>query len=241
MPENTSNVLSIPIKTIQSKFRGLCWQARGRRVGPAGNVTGLEFAEVEFVASDAEVFDDVRNDAARHIAGMPRKGDEAIRAEGIRVMPVAAGVAKMFATDFAEATFQLAAVECGVFAHRSGGEDKLVAEGRGNGASGFKQRFQMRFGGLLKTKGGFTPVAALCVTTGQQQRFGDPHAVFILTKLHFRERNNHSGRKLTCSMPDVKEDGWPGDVGRHSPTFLPSSISKTRSRTEFQTETVFIV
>ena len=122
-------------------------------------------------------------------------------------MPVTAGVAKMFATDFAKATFQLATVECGVFAHGSGGENKLVAESGWNGASGFKQRLQMRFGGLLKTKGRFAPVAPMCVTTGQQQRFGDPYAVFIPTKLHFRERNNHDGRKLTCSMPDVKEDG----------------------------------
>ena len=163
--------------------------------------------EIEFIPRDAEVFDDVRNDAARHIAGMPRKGDEAIRAKWIRVMPVAAGVAKVFATDFVEATFQLAAVECGVFAHGSSGENELVAESGWNGASGFKQRFQMRFGGLLKTKGSFAPVAPLCVTTGQQQRFGDPYAVFILTELHFRERNNHNGCKLTCSMPDVKEDG----------------------------------
>ena len=163
--------------------------------------------EIEFIPRDAEVFDDFRNDAARHIAGMPRKGDEAIRAKWIRVMPVAAGVAKMFAADFVEAPFQLAAVECGVFAHGSSGENELVAESGWNGASGFKQRFQMRFGGLLKTNGSFAPVAPLCVTTGQQQRLGDPYAVFILTELHFRERNNHNGCKLTCSMPDVKEDG----------------------------------
>jgi hypothetical protein len=42
--------------------------AGGRRTGATGNVTGLELAEVEFVASDAEVFDDVRDDAAWHIA-----------------------------------------------------------------------------------------------------------------------------------------------------------------------------
>ena len=122
-------------------------------------------------------------------------------------MPVTAHVAKMFTTDFTPATFQLAAVECGVFAHGSGGENKLVAESGWDGASGLKQRFQMRFGGLLKTKGGFAPVAPMCVTTGQQRRFGDPYTVFIPTELHFRERNNHDGHKLTCSIPDVKEDG----------------------------------
>jgi len=69
-----------------------------------------EPSEMEFIPREAEVFNDVRNDAARHITGMPRKCDEAVRAEWIRVMPVAAAVAKMFATDLAEAAFQLAAV-----------------------------------------------------------------------------------------------------------------------------------
>jgi hypothetical protein len=56
----------------------------------------------------------------------------------------------------------------------------------------------MRFGRLLETQGGFASVTTLRMTTGQQLRFGDPDAVFILTNLHFRERNNHSGCKLTC-------------------------------------------
>ena len=138
-------------------------------------------------------------------------------------MPVTAGVAKMFATDFAKATFQLGAVECGVFAHGSGGENKLVAESGWNGASGFKQRLQMRFGGLLKTKGRFAPVAPMCVTTGQQQRFGDPYAVFIPTELHFRERNNHDDQILTSSKVAVKKDGsllkWTRSRLAHPPGF----------------------
>ena len=100
-------------------------------------------------------------------------------------MPVAAAVAKMFATDFAQAAFQLAAVVCGVFAHNSCGEHELVAERGRDRASGFKQRLQMRFGGLLKVKGGLTTVAPVGMTPRQQGRFGNPHAVFILTKLHF--------------------------------------------------------
>ena len=51
---------------------------------------------------------------------------------------------------------------------RSGGEDKFIAESFGNRASGFKQSFEMFFGGLLKTKGSFTPVASVRVTAGQQ-------------------------------------------------------------------------
>jgi hypothetical protein len=45
------------------------------------------------------------------------------------------------------------------------------------------------------------------VTAGQQGGFGNPHAVFILTELHFREWNNHNGHKLTRFTLDVKEDG----------------------------------
>ena len=50
---------------------------------------------------------------------------------------------------------------------RSGGENEFVAEGFRDGASGFKQRFKVRLGGLLKAKGGFTPVASVRVATGQ--------------------------------------------------------------------------
>ena len=120
------------------------------------------------ISRDPEVFNNVRNDAARHVAGMSRKGDEAIRAEWIRVVSVATSVAEMFATNFAEAAFQLAAVECWEFAHGSCGQNELVAEGGWDGPPGFKQRFQMRFGGLLKAKDGFAPVAALRMATGQQ-------------------------------------------------------------------------
>jgi hypothetical protein len=52
-----------------------------------------ELPEVELVAGDAEVFDDVRNDTARHVARMPGKCDEPIRAKRIGVVPVTAGAA----------------------------------------------------------------------------------------------------------------------------------------------------
>jgi hypothetical protein len=41
-----------------------------------------EFPEVEVVAADAEVLDDVGDDAARHVARMPRERDEAVGTEG---------------------------------------------------------------------------------------------------------------------------------------------------------------
>lgn len=50
--------------------------------GNRSSERGSEFLEVEIVAADAEVFDDAGNDAAGHVARMPRKRDEAVRAEG---------------------------------------------------------------------------------------------------------------------------------------------------------------
>ena len=165
---------------------------------------GSESLEVKVVAADAEVFDDVGDDAAGHVARMPRERDETVRAKWICVMPVAPGGAKEFATNLTQTTVKLAAVPRGVFAHRSGGENKFVAEGRRDGASGFKQRLQMRLRGLLKTKRGFAPVAPMRMTAGQEGRFRNPHAVFILTELHFREWNNHNADIITCPAPDVK-------------------------------------
>jgi hypothetical protein len=45
------------------------------------------------------------------------------------------------------------------------------------------------------------------MTARQQGGFGNPDTVFILTKLHFRERNNHNGDSVTCFRLAVKEDG----------------------------------
>lgn len=166
-----------------------------------------ESLEVKIVAADAEVFDDVSDDAAGHVAGMPGKRDEAVGAKWIRVMPVAPGGAKEFAANLTQTTVKPAAVPGGIFAHRSGGEDEFVAEGGRDGASGFEQRFQMGLGGLLKSQGGLAAVAPVRVAAGQQGGFGNPHAVFVLTKLHFREWNDHNGNKVTCFASDVKEDG----------------------------------
>jgi hypothetical protein len=115
-------------------------------------VSASEFPEVELVAGDAEVFNDVRDDAARDVTRMPGKGDETIGTKRIGVMPVTARGAEQFAADFAESPFQLTAVVGRVFAHGSGGEDEFVAESRRNGAAGFEQRFQMDFGGLLEAE-----------------------------------------------------------------------------------------
>lgn len=119
-------------------------------------------------------------------------------------MPVAACGANKFTTDFAESPSQPAAVPGGIFAHRSGGEYELVAEGGGDGPPGFEQRFQMNFSGLLETERGFAAVAPVRVTAGEQIGFGNPHAVFISTELHFREWNNHSAVTIARRASGVK-------------------------------------
>jgi hypothetical protein len=165
----------------------------------------LEFLEIEVVAADAEVFDDVGDDAARHVAGMPRKRDEPVGPEGIGIMPVAPRCAKQFTADFTESALQLTAVVCGKFAHKSGGQDEFVAEGGRNGASGFEQRFQMRLGGLLESQGGIAPVTPVRMATGQQVGFRNPHPVFILTKPHFGKWNDHDEVKIACFLSSVKK------------------------------------
>jgi hypothetical protein len=167
-----------------------------------------EPAEIAFIPRDAEVFNDVRDDAARHIARMPSESDQAVGTKRIRVMPVAEDglhltldpsphpMRRGAAADLTQAAVKLSAVPRGVFAHGSGGENRFVAESRRNGASSFEQRFQMDLGGLLKTKHGFAPVASVGVTAGQERGSGDPDAVFILTDLHFRERNDHNATTI---------------------------------------------
>ena len=89
---------------------------------------------------------------------------------------------------------------------RSGSEDEFVAEGFRNGTPGFEERFEMGFGGLLKTQGRFAPVASVRVTAGQQTGLGNPDAIFILSELHLRKWNDHCGTKLTHFVLTVKAD-----------------------------------
>jgi len=80
---------------------------------------------------------------------------------------------------------------------RSSGENKFIPESFRNRPPGFKERLEMRLGGLLKPQGSFAPVPPMRVTTWQQGRFGDPYAVFILSQMYFRKRNNHRTVRLT--------------------------------------------
>lgn len=165
---------------------------------------GSKFLEVEIVAAQAGVVADVGDDAAGQVARMSGEPDEPVGPKGIRVMPVAARGAKEFAADFAGTPLQLAAIVGGIFAHGSGGENEPVAERGRDGAAGFQERFEVRLGGLLKAEHGFTAVAPVCVAAGQQAGFGDPHAVFILSEMNFRERNDHDDGILARPASRVK-------------------------------------
>ena len=52
---------------------------------------------------------------------------------------------------------------------RSRSQNKFIAESFRNRASGFEQRFKVRFGSLLKTQHSLAPVTPVRVTTGQQR------------------------------------------------------------------------
>lgn len=163
-----------------------------------------EFPEVECVAREAKVFDNVGDDAARHVARMPGERDEAVGVERIGVVPMAAGGAQEFAADFPQPALKLAAVPRGILAHGSGGEDEFVAERGRDGAAGFEQRLQVRLGRLLKAQGGFPAVASLRVAAGQEAGFGDPDPIFILPELHFGKWNDHDGATLSRPVTGVK-------------------------------------
>ena len=66
--------------------------------------------EIEVVPADAEVFDDVGDDTAGHVAGMPCESDKAVGAERVGIMAMAAGSAQKFAADLLETAFQLPTV-----------------------------------------------------------------------------------------------------------------------------------
>ena len=163
-----------------------------------------EFSEVEVFAAEAEVFDNVGYNAARHIARMPGESDKTVGTEWIRVMAVAARGAEQFAANFTQAALQLAAVPRRVFAHRSRSENELVAKGGWNGASGFQKSLQMDLGGLLEAKDGLAPVLPVSMTTGQQRGFCNPYAVLVAPHLNFRDGNDHCGNILTRRNADVK-------------------------------------
>ena len=111
-----------------------------------------EFPKIEFVTGDAEIFNDVGDNAARYVARMPRKCDDAIRMEGIGVVTVTASATEVFATNFPESPVELPTIVGRVFTHESGRDDEFVAKRRRNRPARFQQSFQMCLGGLLKAE-----------------------------------------------------------------------------------------
>ena len=106
---------------------------------------------------------DVFSKAKRSEAVQTRSGEFGTRSGGGK-----AGGAQQFTTNLPEPPLQLTTIPGGIFTPRSAGEDKLVAKGGRNGATGFEQRFQVDFGGLLKAVRDFAAVTSMRVTTGQQ-------------------------------------------------------------------------
>lgn len=82
----------------------------------------------------------------------------------------------------------------------SGREDEFVAEGGRNRAPRFHQRLQMRFGGLLKAQDGFTAVASVRVTAGEQFAFRDEEAVLIAPDFDLGNGNDHACDSAGCRM-----------------------------------------
>ena len=151
-----------------------------------------EPAKVKLITGDAEVFNDIGNDAAWHISRVPREGDDSLRAKRIGIMTMTSGVAQVNAANLFQPPFQSAAIEGGVLAHSSSREHKLVSERRRNRASCLEQRLEMRFGRLLKTQDGFTSVTPMRVAARKQVGFGNPNPVFVLARLNLRDRNDHN-------------------------------------------------
>ena len=163
----------------------------------------LEPTEVKLIPREAEVLNDISNDATRDISRMPGKGDNAFRAEWIRVVSVAAATPHMHAANLAQSAFQFAAVKRGIAAHRLSCEHKLIAKRRGNWAPGLEQGLKMRFSSLLKAQHSLTPVAAMRVASRQKRALGNPHAILISSRLDFRDRNYHSCTTVAVGQKTV--------------------------------------
>jgi len=151
-----------------------------------------EFSKVELVSCNAEVFDDVGNYAPGDIPGVPRERDDSVWAKRIGIMPMTSCVAQMNAPDFFQSALKSPAVERGVFAHSSSGENKFVSKSRGDRPASFKQSLEVGFGSLLKTQYCFTPVTAMGVAAREQVGFCNPNPVFVLPDLNSRDRNYHN-------------------------------------------------
>lgn len=164
---------------------------------------GSKHAEMELLSGDAEVFDDIGNNATGDIAWMPGERNDAVWTKGVRVMPVTAGIPRVDATNFAKSPLEWPTVERGEFAHGLRGQDKLVPKRGRNGATGLQQHFEVGLGGLLKPQNGFAPITAVRMTTRQKIRLGNPDAVLVPARLDFRKGNYHNRRRIAPRAQSV--------------------------------------
>jgi hypothetical protein len=165
----------------------------------------LEPSEIELVASDTEVFNDVGYDAARHVPGVPGECDKSISTERVGEVTVTPGVAQVDAADLFETALHLPAIVRGIFAYASGGQNEFITESLGDGTTCLQKRFQVGFGRLLKTQNRLAPVASVRVAARKQAGFGNPHAVFVTPRLDFRNGNNHIARTVTVPAMAVND------------------------------------
>ncbi len=105
-------------RSLRDRFKaGLQKQVSQEREEPllrntriARSFAPSEAFEVEFVPGQTEVFDDVRDNAPRHVTGMPGEGDQPFGVERIGLVPVAARRTKVSAANFPEPALQLPAI-----------------------------------------------------------------------------------------------------------------------------------
>jgi len=69
-----------------------------------------ELLEIKVIFGNAQIVNDVGDDSARHVSGMPGKSDEKVRLKRIGVMPMTASGSEEVATDCFQAALELAAI-----------------------------------------------------------------------------------------------------------------------------------
>ena len=113
------------------------------------------------------------------------------------------GGVKQFTTAAEFLTRALEALEL-ASAHRRSQVLKRAAHELRTPLTTLRLTLQVGLGRLLKAQGGFTAVTSVRVATRQQAGFGDPDAIFVLTELHLRKRNDHDTPTVARLLSGVK-------------------------------------
>ncbi len=162
----------------------------GEHAGASG---WSDFPGIELVSRQTQILDDVGDDAAGHVTGVPGESDETIGVKWVRIMAMAARSAEEDATQLTQPLVKLAAIPSGEpLAQGLGGEDKFVAKSRWDRAPGFQERLEMHLGRLLEAQDGFPAIASVCVAPREQRALGDKDPIFIAHDFNFRNGNDHT-------------------------------------------------